>query len=102
MGIMKSLIEKDKKKRLLVAKYEQKRFILKTIVLRESLPKSVRFKAMLDLSVMPKNSSKTRINNRCTLTGRGKAVLRSFRISRIALRNLGSSGLIAGFTKSSW
>jgi len=99
---MKNLIERDKKKRLLIAKYEQKRFILKALILNGSLPKSVRFKASLELSIIPKNSSKTRLNNRCILTGRGKAVLRLFRISRIALRNLGSSGSVSGFTKSSW
>lgn len=99
---MKNLIERDKKRRFLVAKYEQKRAILKALTFKGSLSKAVRFKASLDLSVLPKNSSKTRLNNRCTLTGRGKAVLSSFRISRIALRTLGSCGLVSGFTKSSW
>jgi len=102
MGIMKNLIERDKKRRLLVAKYEQKRVILKALTLKGSLSKSIRFKATLELSSLPKNSSKTRLNNRCVLTGRGKAVLRSFRISRVAIRTLGSNGLISGFTKSSW
>ncbi len=99
---MKNLIERDKKRRFLVAKYEQKRAILKSLMFKNSLPKSVRFKASLELSVLPKNSSKTRLNNRCMFTGRGKAVLTSVRLSRVALRTLGSHGLISGFTKSSW
>jgi small subunit ribosomal protein S14 len=99
---MKNLIERDKKRRLLVAKYEQKRTILKALTFKGSLSKTIRFKASLELSSLPKNSSKTRLNNRCTVTGRGKAVLRSFRISRIALRTFGSCGLVSGFTKSSW
>jgi len=102
MGIMKNLIERDKKKRLFVAKYEQKRFILKTIVTNCNLSLSVRWLASMELAALPKNSSRIRLNNRCTATGRGKAVLRSFRISRISLRTLGSCGLISGLTKSSW
>jgi small subunit ribosomal protein S14 len=102
MGIMKSLIERDKKKRQLVAKYEQKRLILKTLKADRSLSNDIRWVANLELAALPKNSSKTRINNRCILTGRGKAVLRSFRVSRITLRILASYGMISGLKKSSW
>ena len=99
---MKNLIERDKKKRLFVAKYEQKRFILKTIVTNCNLPLSVRWLASMELSTLPKNSSRTRLNNRCIMTGRGKAVIRAFQISRISLRTLGNCGSISGLTKSSW
>ena len=99
---MKNLIERDKKKRQLVLKYEQKRLILKTLKANCNLSDNIRWIANLELSNLPKNSSKTRLNNRCILTGRGKAVLRSFRLSRIALRTLASYGVVAGFQKSSW
>jgi len=99
---MKNLIERDKKKRQLVLKYEQKRLIFKMLKSNCTLSNNIRWIANLELSNLPKNSSKTRVTNRCILTGRGKAVLRSFRISRIALRTLASYGVISGLQKASW
>lgn len=99
---MKHLLERDKKKRKLIAKFELKRLTLKSIVCNSKFPINIRWKAGLDLSGLPRNSSKTRLNNRCIITGRGKAVHRSFRISRIELRNLSGKGLISGLKKSSW
>jgi len=99
---MKNLIERDKKRRDLVLKYEQKRSTLKYILSNRSLPAAIRWQAGVDLTGLPKNSSKTRLNNRCILTGRGKAVSRAFRLSRIMVRTFAHLGGISGFQKSSW
>ena len=61
-----------------------------------------RFEAQLKMAELPRNSNPTRIRNRCELTGRSRAVYRRFRLSRIALRDLASIGMIPGVTKSSW
>jgi small subunit ribosomal protein S14 len=99
---MKKLIERDKKRRDLVALYEKKRLFLKGIVANNNLALSVRWKAGLELSDLPKNSSKTRVKNRCILTGRSRAVDKNFKISRVCLRELAGSGSIPGLRKSSW
>jgi small subunit ribosomal protein S14 len=99
---MKNLIERDKKRRNLVLKYERKRITLKYTLCNKTLLTSIRWQAGLDLSDLPKNSSKIRLNNRCIITGRGKAVSRAFRLSRIMFRTLVSSGDISGLRKSSW
>jgi small subunit ribosomal protein S14 len=102
MGIMKYLLEKDKNRRKLMHKHELKRLYLKSILLNNSLPITFRWKAGLQLSELPKDSSKVRIKNRCILTSRGRSVYRAFKISRIELRTLGSVGEISGLKKSSW
>jgi len=99
---MVKLIEKDKKCRYLLAKSEKKRAILKSVVSDSSLKLSVRWKASLNLSGFTKNSSKTRIVNRCILTGRPRSILRNWKVSRIAFRDLGRSGKISGLRTSSW
>jgi small subunit ribosomal protein S14 len=99
---MKARILKDKKKRKLFCKHEQKRLVFKSIVRDEKLPDMVRWKASLKLTRLPKNSSKVRIRNRCVITGRPRGVSRHSRISRIALRDLASMGLMNGISKSSW
>jgi len=68
----------------------------------ESLPLEERFSARLKLAKLPRNSSKTRIRNRCMITGRPRAFYRKLKMSRIALRDLGSNGQIPGLVKSSW
>ncbi len=75
---------------------------LKAIVMDQSKPMEDRFEASLKLAQVPRNSSKTRIRNRCELTGRPRGVYRKHKLSRIALRELGSKGLIPGLVKSSW
>lgn len=95
-------IERDKKRRKLVAKYETKRLRLKSIVYDTSLPQEIRWNASLQLAKLPRNSSKVRIRNRCVITGRPRGVYRQFKISRIMLRELASSGLLTGVKKSSW
>ena len=97
-----SSIKKNLKRIDLVKKFSKKREALKKIVKNRKLPLDERFKAQLKLAKLPRNSSKTRIRNRCEITGRPHGVYRKFRISRIALRELSLKGKIPGMTKSSW
>ena len=98
----KSMIEREKKRERLVAQYAEKRAALKAIINDKDKPVEERFKASLKLAELPRNSSATRLHNRCRLTGRPHADYRKLKISRIALRDLGSNGEIPGMVKSSW
>ncbi|GLQ07770.1 30S ribosomal protein S14 [Sneathiella chinensis] len=98
----KSAVERDLKRRKLVEKFAAKRAELKAISSDESLPQEERFAARLKLAALPRNSSKTRIRNRCELTGRPRGVYRKLKLSRIGLRDLASTGQIPGMVKSSW
>jgi small subunit ribosomal protein S14 len=98
----KSSIEKNNRRRKLAKKYSGRRSRLKEIAQNKSLPMEERFAAALKLAQVPRNSSKTRIRNRCEITGRPRAFYRKLKMSRIALRDLGSQGLIPGLVKSSW
>ncbi len=98
----KSAIEKNQARRKLVAKYAAKRAALKAIANDESLSNEERFAARLKLAALPRNSSKTRLVNRCKVTGRPRAYYRKLGMSRIALRDLASNGQIPGMVKSSW
>lgn len=98
----KSMIEREKKRERLVKQYASRRAALKEIINDQSKPVEERFKASLKLAEMPRNSSATRLHNRCQLTGRPHAYYRKLKVSRIALRNLGSNGEIPGMVKSSW
>ena len=97
-----SSIQRNLKRIYLVNKFLKKREKLKKIIKNRKLPLDERFKAQLKLAKLPRNSSKTRIRNRCEITGRPHGVYRKFKISRIALRELASKGIIPGMTKSSW
>ena len=88
--------------RKLVKQFAAKREELKAIAKDESLPLEERFEARLKLAELPRNSSKTRIRNGCEVTGRPRAYYRKLKMSRIALRELGSNGQIPGLVKSSW
>lgn len=98
----KSAVERDLKRRRLVEKYEAKRAELKEISKNEELPQEERFAARLKLAELPRNSSKTRVRNRCELTGRPRGVYRKLKLSRIGLRDMASNGQIPGMVKSSW
>lgn len=98
----KSAVERDKKRRKLAARYATKRARLKEIAGDETLSTEERFQARLKLAELPRNSSKTRIHNRCELSGRSKGYYRKLRMSRIALRELASKGQVPGMVKSSW
>tara|TARA_B110000196_G_scaffold276659_1_gene254767 strand:+ start:251 stop:556 length:306 start_codon:yes stop_codon:yes gene_type:complete len=97
-----SAIQRNLKRIKLEKKYSKKRMELKKIINNKTLPLDERFKAQLKLSKLPRNSAKTRIRNRCEISGRPHGVYRKLKISRIALRELASKGLIPGMTKSSW
>lgn len=98
----KSMIAREEKRQELVAKYAAKRAALKEIARDESLSMEEQFKARLKLAELPRNSSETRLNNRCRVTGRPRAYHRKLQMSRIALRDLASNGKIPGMVKSSW
>ncbi len=97
-----SAINKNLKRIKLVKRYAKKRAELKKIIKNKKLELSERFAAQLKLNKLPKNSSKIRIRNRCEVSGRPHGVYRKLKISRIALRDMASSGKIPGMTKSSW
>jgi small subunit ribosomal protein S14 len=96
------MIERQKKRVAMVDKYATKRAELKAIAKDESLSREDRFKASLKLAKLPRNSSATRLHNRCEVTGRPRSYYRKLRMSRIALRDLASKGQIPGMVKSSW
>ncbi len=98
----RSAIEKNKRRRVLVAKYAAKRAKLKAIARDSSLPQEERFEAHLKLAALPRNGSLVRVRNRCELTGRPRGYYRKLRLSRIALRELASAGQVPGMVKSSW
>ena len=95
-------IERNDRRKRLVKQYAGRRARLKAIALDESLPLEERFEARLKLAQLPRNSSPTRVRNRCELTGRPRAYYRKLRMSRIALRELASRGQIPGMIKASW
>jgi Ribosomal protein S14 len=98
----KSAIEKNKRRERLVKKFAAKRAALKATADNLELPMEERFAARLELAELPRNSSPTRVRNRCEVTGRPRAYYRKLKMSRVALRELGSNGLIPGLVKSSW
>jgi small subunit ribosomal protein S14 len=97
-----SSIEKNNRRRKMVARYANKRAELKKVANDESLTLEERFQARLKLAELPRNSSAVRIRNRCEITGRPRSYYRKLKISRIALRDLGATGMIPGLVKSSW
>jgi small subunit ribosomal protein S14 len=97
-----SMVEREKKRQKLVANKAAKRAALKEVIKDPSRPMEERFRASLKLAEMPRNSSATRLHNRCELTGRPHAYYRKLKLSRIMLRDLASFGQIPGMVKSSW
>jgi small subunit ribosomal protein S14 len=98
----KSSIEKNKRREKLVKQFAGRRARLKAIANDESLSMDERFAARLKLAELPRNSSAGRVRNRCEVSGRPRAVYRKMKMSRIAVRELGSKGLVPGLVKSSW
>ena len=98
----KSAIEKNEKRRRMVAKYAARRAKLKALAMDEDKPLEERFQARLKLAELPRNSAPSRIRNRCEVTGRPRGYYRKMKMSRIALRQLGSLGMVPGLVKSSW
>ena len=97
-----SSINKNNKRIKLSNKFIKKRQALKKIIMNKNLTLEERFKAQQKLSKLPRNSAKSRVMNRCQITGRPHGVYRKLKISRIALRQLGLQGKIPGMVKSSW
>ena len=97
-----SSINKNNRRIKLTKRFENKRKKLKKIIMDRKLPLEERFLAQQKLSKLPRNSSKTRVVNRCQITGRPHGVYRKLKISRIALRKLTLEGKIPGMVKSSW
>ena len=98
----KSSVEKNEHRRRLVKKFAGKRTRLKATAQNQSLSMEERFAAQLKLAQLPRNSAPTRIRNRCEVTGRPRAYYRKLKMSRLALRDLASRGLIPGMVKASW
>ncbi|HLS19830.1 MAG TPA: 30S ribosomal protein S14 [Paracoccaceae bacterium] len=98
----KSMIERQKKRQRMVAQYAERRAALKAIADDRERPMEERFRARLKLAELPRNSSATRLNNRCLVSGRSRAYYRKLKMSRIALRDYASVGQIPGMVKSSW
>jgi small subunit ribosomal protein S14 len=98
----KSSIEKNNRRRQMVARDAKKRAELKSTVMDQSLSIEERFAATVKLAGLPRNGAKVRIKNRCEVTGRPRAFYRKLGMSRVALRELGNKGLVPGLVKSSW
>jgi small subunit ribosomal protein S14 len=98
----KSMIEKNRHRQQLAARYAAKRAELRKVTRDRSREPEERFEATLALAELPRNSARVRYRNRCMLTGRPRGYHRKFGLSRIALRELGSSGQIPGLVKASW
>ncbi|MCB5205067.1 30S ribosomal protein S14 [Neorhizobium sp. T786] len=97
-----SAVEKNKRRRKTVATQAVKRAALKATIMNQGLSIEERFQATLKLASLPRDGSKTRIRNRCEVTGRPRAFYRKLKMSRIALRELGNAGKVPGIVKSSW
>lgn len=98
----KGKVENNQKRRRLVEQYAAVREELKAITRNQELPMEERFAAQLKLAELPRNSAPNRVRNRCEVTGRPRAYYRKLKMSRVALRELGSDGKIPGLVKSSW
>jgi ribosomal protein S14 len=99
---MSNKVIRDHKRRLQLAKFELKRVLFKALSQDRNLTADRRSDATLNLSKLPRNSSKTRIQNRCIVTGRSRSVYKLFRVSRIVFRELASQGGLLGISKASW
>lgn len=97
-----SSVEKNKHRRALAKRHAAKRQRLKAITKNKALSMEERFDAQLKLAQLPRNSSPNRVRNRCEVSGRPRAYYRKLKMSRLALRDLASQGLIPGMVKSSW
>lgn len=98
----KGMIEINNRRARLAKKYSAKRTKLKSMIMDKELSFEERFAAQIKLTELPRNSAENRYRNRCELSGRPRGVYRKFKLSRIALRELGSFGMLPGLIKSSW
>ncbi len=98
----KKMIRRDKKRRQMVADYEIEKLRLKAIVKNRLLPEIVQKKAREDMAAHPRDSSISRVRNRCVLTGRPRAVMKDYGLCRMKFRDLADHGYISGLTRSTW
>ena len=98
----KSMIEKNNRRRRMSKQKSASRKALKATIMDKETSMEERFTAVIKLAKLPRNSAEVRVRNRCELSGRPRAYYRKFKLSRIALRDLASSGQIPGIIKSSW
>jgi small subunit ribosomal protein S14 len=98
----KSSIENNHRRMRLVERFKDKRKALKAIAADETRSVEERFQARVKLAELPRNGSQTRVRLRCEISGRPRGVYRKLKMSRIALRDLGSKGMVPGLVKSSW
>lgn len=97
-----SMIERDRKRKELAKRFAAKRNALKSVIKDKTVSIEERFDAQLKLNSLPRDSSQSRIRNRCEVTGRPRGYYRKFKMSRIILRDLAAVGQVPGLTKSSW
>ena len=97
-----SKINHNNKRKEMAARYAERRAELKALIKSPNTDEDERIQAIAKLDQLPRNSSKTRIRNRCAVTGRPRAYYRKFGLSRVAIRDLGLTGQIAGLKKASW
>ena len=97
-----SAIQKNKSRIKKVARFQEKRKMLKEKIMNKAISQEERFEAVMKLASLPRNGCANRIRNRCELSGRPRGFYRRVKVSRIALRQLAESGLIPGMTKASW
>lgn len=97
-----SSVEKNKRRQRLVVQFKARRSSLKTIIQNKEVTDEERFDAVLKLAQLPRNSARIRVRNRCELTGRPRGYHRKYKLGRVALRLMCSSGMIPGVVKSSW
>jgi len=98
----KGMVEKNNRRKKLAQLNSGKRAALKALIMDKSIDLGERITATMKLAQMPRNGAPTRIRSRCEVSGRSRAVYRKFKMSRIALRELGNKGLVPGLVKSSW
>ena len=96
-----SMKAREVKRQRMVAKYAERKAALKKAALADENG-NIDYDALAKLQKLPKNASKVRLHNRCSITGRPKGFMRQFGISRIQFREMASAGLIAGVKKASW
>lgn len=97
-----SAVQKNEKRKRMVAQYASRRSALKAIIKNRDTPMAERFAAQLKLNDLPRDSSQSRVRNRCEISGRPRGVYRKLNMSRIAIRDFGATGKIPGLVKSSW
>jgi small subunit ribosomal protein S14 len=97
-----SAVNRNGKRERMSQRDKAKRAVLKAVVMNRSLPVEDRFNATLKLAQLPRNGAAVRVRLRCTLTGRSRGNYRKFKLCRIALRDLASTGQIPGMVKASW